>query len=177
MSVRPIRPEEHEALAELTVAAYRSLLGDDLSIDYEAELADVSGRASLVDVLVAVDDEDRLEGGITYVPGPGPMAWFDKPDEAGMRMLAVDPSAQGRGVGTGLVAACVGRARAAGKARLLLHTTAPMTTAHRLYDRVGFRRDPDRDELLRDGLLLLAYVLHLDPGGRVASTRPGGGIG
>jgi GNAT superfamily N-acetyltransferase len=162
MTVRRVRPEEHDALAALTVSAYRRLLGDEMNGGYAAELADVSTRAALVDVLVAVDDEGRLEGGITYIPGPGPMAWFDRPDEAGMRMLAVDPSAQGRGVGGRLVAACVARATAAGKTQLLLHTTAPMTAAHRLYERAGFVRDPGRDEVLDDGLLLLGYVLDLN---------------
>ena len=162
-------------MAELTVHAYRTLLGPDLSPDYEAELADVAGRAALVDVLVAVDIDGRLQGGITYIPGPGPMAWFDRPDQAGMRMLAVDPAAQGRGVGARLVGACVERAVAAGKAQLLLHTTASMTVAHRLYERIGFRRDPDRDEILDDGLHLLAYVLDLGRYGR--DHRPGGGIG
>ena len=162
MTVRNVRPEELDALATLTVAAYRSLLGPDLGDAYAAELVDVAGRSALVEVLVAVDDAGRLEGGITYIPGPGPLAWFDGPDEAGMRMLAVDPATQGRGAGARLVAACVERAADAGKAHLLLHTTAPMTVAHRIYDRAGFRRDPDRDEVLADGLLLLAYVLDLE---------------
>lgn len=175
MTVRPVRPEEHDALAALTLSAYRTLLGHDMDGGYAAELADVAGRAAVADVLVAVDDQGRLEGGITYVPGPGPMAWFDHPDEAGMRMLAVDPAAQRRGVGARLIAACVERAMAAGKARLLLHTTVPMTVAHRLYQRAGFHRDSDRDQVLDEGLLLLAYVLHL--GGRVEGARPGGGIG
>jgi hypothetical protein len=39
-----------------------------------------------------------------------------------------------------------------------------MTSAHRLYERAGFRRDPERDELLSGGLQLLAYTLELRPG-------------
>ncbi len=175
MTIRPIEPPEHEALGALTVAAYRALLGDDMDAGYARELADVAGRAALVDVLVDVDDAGRILGGVTYIPGPGPMAWFAGDDEAGMRMLAVDPRAQGRGVGTRLVAACVERAVIAAKRWLLLHTTAPMTVAHRLYDRAGFRRDPAGDEVLDGGLLLLGYSLDLD--GRVMSTRPGGGTG
>ncbi len=162
MTVRPVKPKEHAALAALTVAAYRALLGADMDAGYTAELADVAGRAALVDVLVAVDRGGRIQGGVTYIPAPGPMAWFDGAHEAGVRMLAVDPAAQGRGTGADLVEACVARARAAGRTRLLLHTTAPMTAAHRLYARAGFRRDPDRDEMIGADLLLLAYVLDLD---------------
>jgi GNAT superfamily N-acetyltransferase len=165
VTVRKVRPEEHEALGVLTVAAYRALLGDDLSGDYAEELVDVDARAAQAEVLVAVDRDQRLLGGITYIPGPGPMAWFERADEAGVRMLAVAPEAQGRGVGAALVAACMDRARAAGKARVLLHTTAAMTVAHRLYQRAGFRRIPERDWTLEDGLLLLAYVADLGPVG------------
>lgn len=159
--MRVARPDEHEALAALTLAAYRPLFDSGLNGEYAEELADVAGRAAQADVLVAVDDEGRLLGGITYVPGPGPLAWFDGPDEAGMRMLAVAPDAQGRGVGASLVAACVARATASGKARLLLHTTPTMAAAQRLYERAGFRPDPRHARVLDSGLVLLAYVLDL----------------
>ena len=162
ITVRDLRPEEHDALGALTVAAYKSLLGEDLDRGYVAELADVSGRDRVAEVLVAVDDHGALLGGITFIPRPGPLAELDGPDQAGLRMLAVAPGAQGRGAGAALVAAGVERAVAAGKRRLVLHTTAPMATARRLYERAGFRRDPRRDRWLDDGLHLLAYALDLD---------------
>ena len=156
-----MRPEEYEALAALTLAAYRHLLGPDMDAGYAAELADVAGRADLADVLVALDGAEQPVGGVTYVPGPGPLAWFDRPDEAGMRMLAVAPGAQRQGVGAALVAACVARAAGAGKARLHLHTTAPMIVAQRIYERAGFHRHVEGDRVLEGGLRLLAYVLDL----------------
>ncbi len=163
VTVRAVRPEEYQELASITLDAYAALLGPGLDGEYAAELADVATRAAHAETLVAVDGEGILVGGVTYVPGPGPLAWFDGPDEAGLRMLAVAPSAQGRGVGAALVAACLQRAMAAGKARLFLHTTAPMTVAQRIYQRAGFRRDPGRDRVLEDGLILLAYVVELGP--------------
>lgn len=175
VTVREVRLEEHKAVGALTLAAYRALLGQDMDERYAAELADVAARARHAEVLVAVDGGGGLVGAITYIPGPGPSAWFDGPDEAGMRMLAVAPSAQGRGVGARLVAACTERATVAGRARLVLRTTAAMTVAHRLYERAGFRREPDGDRVLEGGLVLLAYALDL--GGKVVHARPGGGIG
>jgi GNAT superfamily N-acetyltransferase len=160
-TVREVRLDEHDTLSQVTVAAYANLLGDDLSPGYAAELADVAGRAEAAVLLVAVDEADAVVGGIAYVPGPGPLAWFDEPDIAGLRMLAVAPEAQGQGVGAALIGASVARALAEGKRQLLLHTTRPMTTAHRLYGRAGFRRDPARDKVLTDGLHLLAYALDL----------------
>ena len=164
VTIREVRPEEYQAVATLTLDAYRALLGPGLDGEYAAELADVAARAEQAETLVAVGGGGELLGAITYIPGPGPLAWFDGPDEAGMRMLAVSPAAQGRGVGAALVAACVERAVDAGKARLFLHTTATMTVAQRLYQRAGFRRDPERDRVLDGGVVLLAYALELDMG-------------
>ncbi len=158
MTVRDARQDEFADLAAVTLAAYRDLLGPAMDAGYAAELADVDGRAGLVDLLVSVDEAGTVEGGVVYIPGPGPMAWFHGEDEAGLRMLAVDPGAQGRGVGTALVVACLARAAGAGKRRLLLHTTASMTAARRLYERAGFRRDVEHDHLLAGGVALLAYV-------------------
>jgi GNAT superfamily N-acetyltransferase len=161
VTVRDARPEDYEGLSRLTVEAYMHLLGADMSPGYVAELADVAGRSEVADLLVAVDDAGTLVGGIAYIPGPGPLAWFDEADLAGLRMLAVAPEAQGRGVGAALIAAAVARARHAGKRGLLLHTTRSMMAAQRLYERAGFRRDPDRDEVFDGGLHLLAYALDL----------------
>src|SRR5919204_4434661 len=138
--VRPVRPEEYGAVGDVTVAAYGTIAGYAPGEGYEAELRDVAGRAESAEVLVAVDESGRVLGGVTFVGGFGPLAEFETADESGMRMLAVAPAAQGRGVGRLLAEACVERARAAGRTRLVLHTTRAMTAAHRLYQGLGFAR-------------------------------------
>ena len=144
-----MRPGEHEALGKLTVAAYARVdprTVEDGEEDYAAELADIGRRAADADVLVAVDPERGVLGGVTYVPGPeSSSAEFDDSDAAGIRMLAVSSEAQGQGVGEALVRACLARAAAAGKHRILLHSTDRMATAHRLYLRLGFVRDESTD--------------------------------
>jgi ribosomal protein S18 acetylase RimI-like enzyme len=163
MEIRPVRPEEHKALGDLTVAAYAAIdpatVGDD---DYAEELRDVAGRAAGAEVLVALEDSGALLGGVTYVPGPdSPWAEFTEPDGAGIRMLAVAPEAQGRGVGEALSRACVERASAAGRGQVLLHSTDRMTVAHRLYERLGFVRDPSLDWEPLPGFWLRAFRLRL----------------
>jgi ribosomal protein S18 acetylase RimI-like enzyme len=113
-------------------------------------------------VLVAVDDDGTLLGGVTYVGDPSNgWAEFEAEDEAGFRMLAVAPAARGRGAGRALVEACIERARRDGKSRLSLLTTANMESAHRLYERLGFRRSPESDMIVEDGLRLRSYVFDL----------------
>ena len=67
------------------------------------------------------------------------------PDEAEIRALAVAPGVQHGGVGTGLLLTALNWAELAGARRVVLSTLPAMRAAHRLYERNGFRRLPDRD--------------------------------
>ena len=162
MIIRPIGDDEIDALGQVTVEVYSNLMPGLLPDDYLAELADVRGRADDALVLVAVDDRGTLLGGITYVDRPGRWASMEHPDQVELRMLVVTPEAQGRGVGTALVQACIERARLDGKRQVTLHTTTFMPTAQRMYERAGFRRNPSGDLVVDDGMQLLNYVLDLE---------------
>ncbi|HEY6696740.1 MAG TPA: GNAT family N-acetyltransferase [Acidimicrobiales bacterium] len=163
MDIRPVRPDEHQALGDLTFAAYAAI--DPAVVeeaDYVGELRDVAGRVADAEVLVAVDDAGMVLGGVTYVPGPdSPWAEFSEPQGAGIRMLAVAPASQGRGVGAALSRACVDRARATGRSQIVLHSTDRMTAAHRLYERLGFARDASLDWEPVPGFWLRGFRLRL----------------
>ena len=162
MEIRPVRADEQAAVGELTVAAYTAVDPSVVDVDYVAELRDVAGRSRGVDILVAVD-HDRVVGAVTYVPGPdSPAAEFTDPDGAGIRMLAVAGDVQGHGIGEALTRACIERARAQGRGQVILHSTDRMTVAHRLYLRMGFRRDPAIDWEPEPGLWLRGFRLRLD---------------
>lgn len=160
MQVREVRPSEYEALGALTVDAYRPL--GVASDAYSIELADVAGRAAAALVLVAVDDDGKLLGGITYVPpGENPMAEHVEDGVASIRMLAVSDAARRRGVGLALTEAVLDRARADGATGVVLHSTPVMTAAHRLYEGLGFVREPALDWYPEDDVLCLGFRLTL----------------
>lgn len=157
-TVREAHPDEHDAIGELTVRAYREVGETDES--YYAELRDVADRARQVPVLAAVEDRTgRVLGAVTYVPGPGPFHEGEFGDAASFRMLAVDEAARGRGVGQALVEACIERARASGREALSLYTRPFMTTAQRMYERLGFERVREQDWEFEPGEWLYAYRL------------------
>ena len=163
--VRPVRPEEYGALGELTVAAYHSLPVMPEQERYDIQLRDVERRVRLSCVLVATTAAGLLLGGVTYVGGPDDPYSEELGDgEAGMRMLAVDPARHGRGAGRALTQACLDRARAGGRRRLVLHTGTWMPAARHLYESMGFRREPTLDFAPVPGVDLIAYAFDLAAG-------------
>ncbi|WP_328357212.1 GNAT family N-acetyltransferase [Streptomyces sp. NBC_00445] len=145
--IRHVEPTEYDTLGDITAEAYLrdGLLTFGESDWYLGELKDVAKRAAAADVLVATQG-DQLLGGVTFVPSSGPMAELARPGEAEIRMLAVARAARGRGAGEALVRACVERAKATdGCTGMVLSTQPSMHAAHRIYERLGFTRAPERD--------------------------------
>jgi ribosomal protein S18 acetylase RimI-like enzyme len=159
VEIREARPEEYNRVGELLVDAYRTL-GDSGDQFYESMLGDVAGRARESIVLVALADGSIVGSG-TYVPPGGELAEVDDRDAATIRMVGVSPDARGRGIGAVLVEACIARARTDGALRVRLDTRTSMAAAQRLYERLGFRRDPRHNWRPVPGIELLAYVLEL----------------
>jgi ribosomal protein S18 acetylase RimI-like enzyme len=164
LTIRPLRPDEYETAGELIVEAYRTL--DDVPLgDYEESLRDIAARTAVGEVLVA-EMGGRLVGSVTYIDGLTPLSEGNDPDAGSIRMLGVSTNARGRGVGEALVVACIDRAIKSGRRRVRLSTRPSMQSAQRIYERLGFRRDPQHDRSPDPGINLLGYVLDLDGAAR-----------
>jgi len=170
--IRPVRPEEYAGLGELTVAAYHSLPAEmPHQQAYDERLRDVTTRAETSCVLVAVGSTGELLGGVTYVAGPDdPYSEELRECEAGIRMLAVDPACHRRGVGRALTEACIARARAAGRRRVVLHTSESMPAAKHLYESLGFERETGLDFSPAPGIDLIGYAIELVDGATQSSA-------
>ena len=163
LRVRDATRADADEAGRVVLESYRSLPGYEPEPDYEVKLADVAARLPPAAEVLVADDEGRVVGCVTYVPGPeSPLAESYVPDEAGIRMLGVVAEARGQGVGRLLVEACIDRARRQGRQAVFLHSTPSMHGAHRMYGRLGFQRAQGRDWYPFPGLHLLAFCLPLD---------------
>ena len=159
----PADPDELAAVGELTLAAYVADGYLDGSTDsYADHLRNAADRAREAELAVMVEEPGGvLVGTVTYCTAGTPWSEVSDPGEAEFRMLAVAPAARGRGVGAALAAWCVERARADGCSAVALSTLPVMDAAHRLYERMGFTRTPDRDWYPRPEVRLITYRLVL----------------
>lgn len=161
VEVRTARAVELAAVGELTVRAYEADGSISPGDSYAGMLRDAESRARNADLLVAVGPEEDLLGTVTVCAPGTPWAEVARPGELEFRMLAVRPSARGRGVGELLTRAVLDRAAAAAVHRVVLCSSDHMHAAHRLYRRLGFSRIPERDWSPSPAVALLAFALDL----------------
>ncbi|PPG33210.1 GNAT family N-acetyltransferase [Pseudoclavibacter sp. RFBB5] len=136
--VRLVRPSEVDAVAELSLRAYE--LEYSISGSYRDDIISVGERAAAHQVWVAVDPQSGELLGSVATPKPGEhlTSLPQRDDELDFRLLAVDPSARGRGVGAALTTLVIELARLRGLRRVVMNSGPQMVRAHRLYERLGF---------------------------------------
>ncbi|HEX6487006.1 MAG TPA: GNAT family N-acetyltransferase [Nocardioidaceae bacterium] len=166
--IRPAHHEELPAVGALTLDAYAADGFVRADGPYAEELRDAAGRAREAELYVAVDEEGRLLGTVTYCPvGSEYQEVASGPAEGEFRMLAVARDARRRGVAEALVRMCVERSEELGYDAVVLSSMRNQEQAQRLYTRLGFRRTPERDWRPRPEIELLAFRLDLNgPVGR-----------
>ena len=114
-----------------------------------------------VELLVA-ELEGEVVGSVVLYPAKidaydGLVDLLDYPE---IRMLAVAPQLRSKGVAEALVNECIHIAKEKGFQHIGLHTADFMTSAMRLYERLGFERLPQFDfEPANDGIIVKAFRL------------------
>ena len=155
MAIRPrivVREaEEHELDRVLEIlrvanAEFELVLPPAFYRAYLANVLDVRGRLGRSQLFVAEQSGGgRVVGAITLYPDAAEEGWGWPPQWAGIRAVAVEPSARGLGIGRSLTDACIDRSRVLGSLSVCLHTAPFMQAAIRMYERLGFHRAPEFD--------------------------------
>jgi DNA-binding MarR family transcriptional regulator/GNAT superfamily N-acetyltransferase len=104
---------------------------------YEGFIAGIAGRFvtefdSTKEAAWVADRDGSIIGSVFLMRG-------DDPRTGKLRLLYVEPSARGLGVGKALVARCIAQARRAGYRRLTLWTNDILIAARKIYQSAGFQ--------------------------------------
>ena len=144
VTIREAIPADYAAVGALMVRVYVDEGYIRKGSAYADTLARTAERAAESEVLVA-EVEGRVVGTITVTPPGSAYAPLAQADELEFRMLAVDASARGTGVGKALVDHVLERAHRDGYRAVAISTMTEMVDARRLYERLGFVHVPERD--------------------------------
>lgn len=158
IELRRAVPEDYTAVGELTAGAYLADGAMPAEDPYYDVLRNAAARAEHADLWVAVDGSGSLLGTVTWCPEGSAYRELGVEGEAEFRALAVAPAGRGQGIGEALVRLCIDLAVAQGCDSMVISTAQWMTSAHRLYQRLGFVRAPERDWSPRPDVRLLALV-------------------
>jgi DNA-binding MarR family transcriptional regulator/N-acetylglutamate synthase-like GNAT family acetyltransferase len=135
LSLRALRPGDLGWIIHRQTVLYHQEYGWDWT--YEGLASRILGA------FVAEFDSAKEDGWVAERGGAIVGSIFlmksDDPAIAKLRLLYVEPSARGAGLGRTLVAACVGRARELGYRKLTLWTNDVLVAARRIYQAAGFR--------------------------------------
>ncbi len=97
------------------------------------------------EIILATSVTGQLLGMIIFVRPTSPARQVAEPDEAEIHLLAVCPKVRSQGIGSQLIMSCEQRATSLGYSKIVLSTQQAMKEAHRVYEKLGYRRNPARD--------------------------------
>jgi ribosomal protein S18 acetylase RimI-like enzyme len=143
--------EEHDLAHVLEVlraanAEFEAVLPPAFYRAYLANVLDVRSRLGESQLFIAEQSTGGgIVGAITLYPDASRQGWGWPSQWAGIRTVAVEPSARRLGVGRRLTEACIERAGLLGVPTACLHTAPFMQAAIRMYETLGFRRAPEWD--------------------------------
>lgn len=133
--LRPLKPGDAGWVVHRQAALYHLEYGWDWT--YEALIARILGD------FIEAYDPAREDAWVAELDGTVVGSVFlvrsDDPAVAKLRLLYVDPSARGRGIGARLVRTCIARARELGYRQLTLWTNDILVAARHIYEAEGFR--------------------------------------
>lgn len=155
--IRHANARDASEIGELTEHAYRvdGFLNVEGSEKYAETLRDAAVRINDAVVLVA-EANDHLVVTVTLAKYGTPLSQIAVPGELEVRMLAVEPEARRNGIAEQLMSVAEVHASNTGLDFLILSTEAPMFAAHKLYEKMGYVRQPKRDWSV-SGYQLLVY--------------------
>jgi GNAT superfamily N-acetyltransferase len=152
--IRKAKASEFEAIGQLMVRVYSALEGFPKEAEQPgyykmlAHIGDLTQNPG-TELLVAISPGGIIAGAVVFISdmrfyGSGGSACKVE-NACGFRLLAVADSMRGQGIGKFLTNECIRKARQKSVSQMIIHSTAAMKTAWRMYEGLGFSRSEDLD--------------------------------
>lgn len=168
--IRTATSADRAAIQEVTLAAYEQYIQymppeawDMYKADIIEKVANIGSRAEQI----VAESDGAIAGSVLIIPADSVVEVSD--DESArrrwpeIRLLAVAPSARGKGIGEALTRECIKRTREAGIPTVTLHTLDVMQVAMRMYEKIGFVRMPELDYLPDPEFVVKGYRYDTEP--------------
>lgn len=153
-TIRNAKPNEFAEIGNLMVKVYSQLEGfpkESEQPKYYEMLANIGALTEKpeTELLIAISSDNKIAGGVVYFGdmkyyGSGGTATREK-NAAGFRLLAVDNTIRGEGIGKLLTNECIRKTKNKRINQVIIHTTKAMQTAWGMYEKIGFKRSEDLD--------------------------------
>lgn len=161
ITIRTATEADFDAVRSNTVRAYTDAGFVDDEYAYTYILASIEAKSNYAALWVAEAD-GAVVGSVFVTQAGGDYSDVAHDGELEFRMLAVEPKAQGQGIGHKLVESVVDHARRSPGISAVVLTTGPgMVRTHAMYESFGFHRVPERDLQLSEDFSLFTYKLQL----------------
>jgi GNAT superfamily N-acetyltransferase len=168
-TIRNAFPTEFQEIGQLLIRVYSQLEGfpkENEQPNYYKMLTNIGDftKHPETELLVAVDPNQTIYGAVVYFNdmkyyGSGGIATQEQ-NAAGFRLLGVDTTARGEGIGKLLTQECLKKAIANKRNQVIIHSTLAMQTAWKMYENIGFKRSEDLDFMQAD-LAVFGFRLQL----------------
>jgi ribosomal protein S18 acetylase RimI-like enzyme len=158
-ALRTCRDSDAAKVNELALAAFDQFRSQ--YSDWPAMASAIGRMSALADIgeIIVAERDQQIIGAVAYIPPGRPKAAYFDQSWPTIRMLVVDPTSRGSGVGRALTEECMNRARRDGSRVIALHTSPIMTVALPMYLRMGFRLVREAPPIY--GVPYAVYLKHL----------------
>lgn len=157
--IRPAREGDAEAVVALWTRAYFTEGEGGRETPYSR--ADFDATAATAAHFLIAEREGAAIGVVALLAPEQPSRAVAREGEAELGRLVVDSTARHRGIGHALVKHCTEIALAEGWPAIALWSRAYQTAAHRLYESLGYERQPHRDTVDETSHARLVFRLSL----------------
>lgn len=167
ITLEQLNPQEKEALREVLVKSYSQYQSQIDEEFWERYITDIkqSVDSPHVDIAFLAKEDNQIVGSAKIYIGSkhaysNPQLNITDPI---LRFLAVDPEKRGKRIAEQLVEACIRYTKKLGYETLVLFTSGTlMTSAVKVYERMGFIRDAQIEQLFEDDLDTRCYTINVD---------------